>query len=112
MNSRLFQEFRAMQLAIKGACSGEGKPSVIVLFLGGIDGIKLGDNAKINEIHLDIDYVNINIFETNSLTPITAFSDEIIEEIIDTMRAKALEISGTDVMVNLKGELSPLQLRG
>lgn len=111
MNARLFQEFRAMQLAVKGACSIKGQKDVTKLYLEGIDSIEFGDNALINEILLDKDIVNVNIFDANSLTPIHHFSDSIIEDIIYTMRAKALEIAGTDVMVNLNGELANDQIR-
>lgn len=111
MNARLFQEFRAMQLAVKGALANNGYPNVNKLIVEGMNTIELGDNAIIDEICLDKDIVNINIFDTNSYTPITTFSDDIIEEIVDTMRAMALEMTNTDVMVNLKGELADNQVR-
>ena len=104
MNASILQEFRAMQLAVKGACAG--KDDVKELYIEGIDAIELGDNALITAIHLDKDIVNINLFDYNSYAPISNFSEEIIEEIVDTMRAKALDICNRDVMVNCKGELS------
>ena len=104
MDARILQEFRAMQLAIKGACAGNNDAKEF--YIEGIDAIELGDNALITAIHLDKDVVNINMFDYNSYAPISNFSEEIIEEIVDTMRAKALDICNRDVMVNCKGELS------
>lgn len=105
MNASILQEFRAMQLAIKGAYR-RAFDDVKELYIEGIDAIELGDNALITAIHLDKDIVNINLFDYNSYAPISNFSEEIIEEIVDTMRAKALDICNRDVMVNCKGELS------
>ena len=110
MNARLFQEFRAMQLAVKGALNDKYK-GANKLIIEGMISIELGDNAIIDEVCLDKDFVNVNIFNKNSYAPITCFSDEIVEEIVDTMRAKALDMAGLDVMVNFKGELAPNQLR-
>ena len=111
MNARLFQEFRAMQLAVKGALLKKNRTDVKELLIEGIDAIAIGDNALIDTILLDKDIVNVNIFDANSLMPITYLSDRVIEDIIDTMRAKALDIAGTDVMVNLNGEIDYTQIR-
>lgn len=111
MNARLFQEFRAMQMAVIGACASKGQKDVKALYIEGIDAIELGDNALITEICLDKDIVTINMFDNNSYAPINNFSDDIIEEIVDTMRAKALDIAGTDVMVNFNGEMDYSQIR-
>lgn len=111
MNASLFQEFRVMQLAIKGALAMKGRTDVKELLIEGIDAIGIGDNALIDTILLDKDVVNVNIFSANSLMPIHFLSDGIIEEIVDTMRAKALDIADTDVMVNLNGEMDYKQIR-
>lgn len=111
MNATLFQEFRAMQLAVKGA-SGKASSNWSALILEGIDSIPIGDNAEINEVCLNKDYVNVSVCDVNSLIPINILADEVLEEIICAMRAKALEIANCDVMVNGYGELAPNQIRG
>ena len=111
MDAKLLQEFRAMQLAVKGALLKKNRTDVKELLIEGIDAIAIGDNALIDTILLDKDVVNVNIFDTNSLMPIHYLADSIIEDIIDTMRAKALDIAGTDVMVNLNGEMDLKQIR-
>lgn len=111
MDAKLLQEFRAMQLAVKGSLLNKNRTDVKELLIEGIDSIPIGDNALIDTILLDKDVVNVNIFDTNSLMPIHYLSDSIIEYIIDTMRAKALDIAGTDVMVNLNGEMDLKQIR-
>jgi hypothetical protein len=111
MDAKLLQEFRTMQLAVKGALAMKSRIDVEELLIEGIDSIAIGDNALIDTILLDKDIVNVNIFNVNSLMPIHFLSDGIIEEIVDTMRAKALDIAGTDVMVNFKGEIDYKQIR-
>ena len=111
MNARLFQEFRAMQLAVKGALLNKSRTDVKELLIEGIDSIPIGDNALIDTILLDKDVVNVNIFNVNSFMPIHYLSDYIIEWVVDTMRAKALDIAGTDVMVSLNGEMDYKQIR-
>jgi hypothetical protein len=106
MNASLLQEFRAMQLAIKGA--GMLKSNGITIFdkllLDGIDSIELGEHVKIIEICLDTDEVVIETYGTTYLR-LSKLSDDIIEELISIMRAKALEIADKDVLVNSKGEV-------
>ena len=110
MNAKLLQEFRAMQLAVKGALLNKNRTDVKELLIEGTDSIPIGDNALIDTILLDKDVVNVNIFNVNSFMPIHYLSDNIIEWIVDTMRAKALDIAGTDVMVNLNGEMDLKQI--
>lgn len=110
MNARLFQEFRAMQLAVKGS-KGTISINWHSLIIEGIDMIEIGDNAVISEICLDKDYVCVSIFDSHSYMPITMLSDDIIEEVVDTLRAKAVEIANCDIMVNLNGEWDRNQIR-
>jgi hypothetical protein len=37
---------------------------------------------------------------------LSVFSNEVVEDIVSTMRAKAVEIAEVDVMVNFRGDLS------
>lgn len=111
MDAKLLQEFRAMQLAVKGSLLNKNRTDVKELLIEGTDSIPIGDNALIDTILLDNDVVNVNIFNVNSFMPIHYLSDDIIEWIVDTMRAKALDIAGTDVMVNLNGEMDLKQIR-
>lgn len=105
MKATLLQEFRAMQLAIKGACSPK---SVNFLTLNGVDCIELGDTMRINAIDLDRDIVSVEVMDTDieNFMCLSVFSNEVVEEIIDIMRVKAVEIAEVDVMVNFRGDLS------
>lgn len=105
MKATLLQEFRAMQLAIKGACSPK---SVQFLTLNGVDCIELGDTMRINAIDLDRDIVSVEVMDTDieNFMCLSVFSNEVVEDIIDIMRAKAVEIAEVDVMVNFRGDLS------
>ena len=104
MKAITLQNFRAMQLAVKGACGMETKK----LILNGIDCIPMGNDCEIIEIELDIDAVVIRLVysETESYLPIHCLSNELIEEITDTLRAKAVELAHRDVIVNGNGELA------
>lgn len=105
MKATLLQEFRAMQLAIKGACSPK---SVNFLTLNGVDCIELGDTMRINAIDLNRDIVSVEVMDTNieSFMCLSVFSDEVIKDIVTIMRVKAVEIAEVDVMVNFRGDLS------
>lgn len=105
MKATLLQEFRAMQLAIKGACSPK---SVNFLTLNGVDCIELGDTMRINAIDLDRDIVSVEVMDTDieNFMCLSVFSNEVVEDIIDIMRAKAVEIAEVDVMIDFKGDLS------
>ena len=106
MNASLLQEFRAMQLAIKGAgmLISNGKTIFDKLMLDGIDAIELGEHVKIIEISLNTDDVVIETYGTTYLR-LSKLSDDVIEMLISIMRAKALEIADRDVLVNSKGEV-------
>lgn len=106
MKPKTLQTFRAMQLAIKGACSPK---SVNYLTLSGIDTISIGDSLEITAIDLDRDIVVVEMGEDSkieSYMPINVLSDDVVEEIIDTMQYKAVDIADRDVMVNGNGEMS------
>ena len=112
MKAITFQEFRAMQLAVIGACVIAGRGNKVTrLTLEGIDEIEVGDNAVINEISLHRDVVTLSICGAETDMPITMLSDDIIEEIIDTMRAKAVDIANCDIMVNGRGEWDKNEVR-
>ena len=106
MNASLLQEFRAMQLAIKGAgmLRSNGKTIFDNLMLDGIDAIELGEHVKIIEISLNTDDVLIETYGTTYLR-LSKLSDDVIEMLISIMRAKALEIADRDILVNSKGEV-------
>ena len=110
MNAKLLQEFRAMQLAVRGASLIKGGDAKF-LILEGIDAITLSDYASITEISLVRDCVDITIEDSMAVVPITTLSDSIIEEIIGVMSEKALYIADCVVMVNGNGELAPGQIR-
>lgn len=105
MKATLLQEFRTMQLAIKGACSPK---SVNFLTLNGVDCIELGDTMRINAIDLNRDIVSVEVMDTNieNFMCLSVFSDEVIKDIVTIMRVKAVEIAEVDVMVNFRGDLS------
>lgn len=99
MNASLLQEFRAMQLAIKGAgmLISNGKTIFDKLMLDGIDAIELGEHVKIIEISLNTDDIVIETYGTTYLR-LSKLSDDVIEMLISIMRAKALEIADRLVM--------------
>ena len=99
MKATLLQEFRAMQLAIKGAgmLISNGKTIFNKLMLDGIDAIELGEHVKIIEISLNTDDVVIETYGTTYLR-LSKLSDDVIEMLISIMRAKALEIADRLVM--------------
>lgn len=105
MKAITLQNFRAMQLAVKGACKSSKTETLI---LQGVDCIRMGDRCEITAISLDYDIVTFKLTynESESCLPLNCLADEVIEEITDTMKAKALEIAHRDVMVNLAGELT------
>jgi hypothetical protein len=74
------------------------------LMLDGIDAIELGEHVKVIEICLNTDEVLIETYGTTYLR-LSKLSDDVIEELISIMRAKALEIADKDVLVNSKGEV-------
>ena len=106
MNASLLQEFRAMQLAIKGAgmLISNGETIFDKLMLDGIDAIELGEHVKVIEISLNTDDVVIETYGTTYLR-LSNLSDDVIEKLISIMRAKALEIADKDVLVNSKGKV-------
>lgn len=105
MKAITLQNFRAMQLALKGA---DTKTTISSLYLEGIDAIPVGDDCDIVEISTELDLVCIRILSTDTTTniPLHSLSEDIIESVIDTMRAKAVEIADVDVMVNGYGDLT------
>ena len=106
MKPKTLQTFRAMQLAIKGACA---PTSVRYLTLDGSDTIDIGDNLQIISIDLDRDLIGVVIGEYSCnfvYMLLNALSDNVIEEIIDTMEAKAVDIADRYVVVNGRGEMS------
>lgn len=104
MKAITLQNFRAMQLAVKGACGTKTEK----LILNGIDCIPLGSDCEINEIKLNIDVVvlKLNYSESETYLPIHCLSDDVVEEITDTLRAKAVELAHRDVIVTGNGELA------
>lgn len=104
MKAITLQNFRAMQLAVKGACGTKTEK----LILNGIDCIPLGSDCEIIEIKLDIDavVVKLNYSESETYLPIYCLSDDVVEEITDTLRAKAVELAHRDVIVTGNGELA------
>lgn len=90
------QEFRAMQLALKGALVNTDFNSLI---LEGIDKINIGDELEITEISLDTDCIVVSIGCAERYAPLSSFSQHIIDDIISTMRYKALDIANKDVMI-------------
>lgn len=105
MNAQILQDFRVAQLAFKGAYFIKHKNNPNYLLLEGIDMISIGDNISIVEISLDNDIVTLAIEDIMSYAQIDNLSNKVIIEITNTLKAKALEVSDRDVMVNGKGEL-------
>lgn len=90
------QEFRAMQLAIKGALMSA---DCHCLCLDGIDRVSIGDELEISEISLDRDVVVVSIGCAERYATLSSFSQRVIDEIVDTMRYKALEMADKLVMI-------------
>lgn len=109
MKANTLLTFRAMQLAIIGAEVLRTSRKVETLILNGIDTITIGDDLEITEVSLVKDVVLVSIGETSSYVCIRNLSDEVMDEIIETMEIKALDLADYDVMVeanNLDGEVN------
>ena len=100
MTAQLLQDFRLVQLAAKGV---NNKAEYIQF--EGIDCLSIGDVIKIEEVSLETDSVVVKINDSKSLMGIHNLSDDIITEVIATMKALVLEIAGRDVVVNGKGKV-------
>lgn len=100
MTAQLLQDFRVVQLAAKGV---NNKAEYIQF--NGIECISIGDVIKIEEVSLETDSVVVKINDSKSLVSIHNLSDDIIAEVIATMKAVVLEIVGRDVMVTGNGEI-------
>jgi hypothetical protein len=63
---------------------------------------------RINAIDLDRDIVSVEVMDTDieNFMCLSVFSNEVVEDIVRTMRAKAVEIAEVDVMIDFKGDLS------
>lgn len=110
MKANTLLRFRTMQLAIIGAEGLRTSRKIETLILNGIDTITIGDSLEITEVSLVKDVVLVTIGETSSYVCIRSLSDEVIDEIIETMAVKALDLADYDVMVeanNLEGEVNP-----
>ena len=105
MNANILQDFRAMQIAFFGAHKLKYDTNPCFLLLEGIDRISIGDNIEIIEIHLHIDYVVVEIADVRSFMPITNLSDNVMIDVIATLKAKALDIANRDVIVNGEGKI-------
>lgn len=96
-NYAILQDFRAMQLAVKGALmSADAR----LLTLNGIDRISIGTDVYIEEISLDSDCVVIELYNNYAQLDIKNLSETIMLELIDTMKCKALEIANKEVMIS------------
>jgi hypothetical protein len=93
------QEFRLMQLAVKGASSQSHYWKY--LYLEGVDIISLGVGIDITKISLIEDTIIVNILENEFVLPIKSISIDLINEICGLMREKALFIADNDIMVHL-----------
>jgi hypothetical protein len=105
MNANILQDFRVMQLAVVGANFMRYNRNTTDLLLEGIDRINIGDNINIVEICLHTDYVLVAIEDIRSLVPLKNLSYDVITEVIATLKAKALDITNRDVIVNGNGEV-------
>lgn len=105
IKATLLEEFRAMQLAIKGACSPK---TINFLTLNNADCIELGDTMRINAIDLDRDIVSVEVMDTDieNFMCLSVFSDEVVKDIVKIMRTRAVEIGEVDVKVMFNGDLS------
>lgn len=105
MNANILQDFQAMQIAFLGANYMRYGRGAECLSLEGIDKISIGDTIEITEISLNTDYVLVSIGDIHSFMPIKNLAYSVMVEVIATLKAKALELAGRDVMVNGNGEI-------
>jgi hypothetical protein len=105
MNARILQDFRVMQIAAAYAHQMRYNQTPNSLLLEGIDRISIGDNINIVEIYLHTDYVLVAIEDICSLVPLKNLSDDVVVEIIATLKAKALDLTSRDVIVNGNGKV-------
>jgi hypothetical protein len=104
MKAETLYEFRVAQLAVKGSLI----QPINSLLLEGIDSVQLvygNESILITEVSLNNDAIVIQINDTKATMSIKIFDDNVIQEVTDRMKNKALELALKDVMVNGKGEL-------
>ena len=104
MKAETLYEFRVAQLAVKGSLN----QPINSLLLEGIDAVQLeygNESILITEVSLNNDTIVIQINDTQAPMSIKIFDDNVIKEVTDRMKNKALELAIKDVMVNGKGEL-------
>ena len=98
MKAILIQDFRVAQLAIKGAVT-----NAKFLELEGVDTIPFGDVGEITEVNLEHDVVTISVEDIHNVTNIRNLAEHIVEDVISTMKAKAVELADKEVMVDING---------
>lgn len=98
MKAILIQDFRVAQLAIKGADT-----NAQFLELNGVDSISFGDRGEITEVSLEYDLVTISVEDINNIVSIRSLSEQIVEDVISVMKAKAVELANKEVMVDING---------
>jgi hypothetical protein len=98
MKAILIHDFRVAQLAIKGAVT-----NAQFLELDGVDTISFGDVGEITEISLEQDVVTISVEDINNIVNIRCLAEHIVEDVISTMKAKAVELADKEVIVDING---------
>ena len=98
MKAILIQDFRVAQLAVKGAVT-----NAKFLELEGVDTIPFGDVGEITEVNLEHDVVTISVEDIHNVTNIRNLAEHIVEDVISTMKAKAVELADKEVMVDING---------
>lgn len=98
MKAILIHEFRVAQLAIKGAVT-----NAQFLELDGVDTIAFGDMGEITEVSLEHDVVTISVEDINNIVNVRCLAEHIVEDVISTMKAKAVELADKEVIVDING---------
>ena len=98
MKAILIQDFRVAQLAVKGAVT-----NAQFLELNGVDTIPFGDVGEITEVSLEHDVVTISVEDIHNVVNIRNLAEHIVEDVISTMKAKAVELADKEVMVDING---------
>lgn len=98
MKTETLVNFRVAQLALIGASENR---EIDRFIFDNLQSVSYGDNMTIVEVSLEKDLVVVEVNDTDvqSYLPIYLMSDEVVEEITETMKICALELADREPLI-------------